>query len=877
MTESISIPFLLPPNWALTNINLLVGHHYKQPIPYVIPAGVSVELNTNYPCTISILNTDQATENVYWNVNGNLTVTAQVDSVVFVGCIFVDNSDGQYRVEFEINGSRAPLVHIRCGENNYKSDGVDENQSLVFIEGKYIQLLMPRQDLPFLNDFMRNDPELDTLNDFYNTIVDLFNDTTGTGFQRKYFGKCDLSHPSYVNIQAIHTNVLSLQQLFFDLSPRNSNLIMAISYLYVCYFEYSKSINLEHVWWYVLADLYQYTYFTPQEYLEEGFKNVRKDETLSDIINNLSTNKINQWAPLRRLIFITTFFFRVGHKKLMRDLFKSMVDKIYDKDFNIRDFDTLDEIVSLLDRYGIDVVYSCQVVGIKYLDRLLLQKIKYNTENTVNVFEFLVRPGVLSLDLVEGGDTSSNEAVLQFIKTPPLDIIGCHYTLMQSKGNEHKSTFTENVTQSFGHMRTGCYKLFFESGNSNSRYNSNSHYVVFDGTSIAPAIELTPIVHSNLLVEMFYLYGHMTEVEQLHKLVAIFVIDYYHNQYVLEVIRRDPNFNFRDSIYYSIEIQNVVKWDVMGTNEEGAIDPIEAAPLSLNQSVIIYHAEAEKLVSAFETSNTNVFTVTLQGLRCGGDDDADDAELALVAKIVKLCEYITASAPTLMYSSSIQDNLYLAYNTLSEEQRKNLEPIIAPFLPNTRSTSITILGFNRSNLLRAYEIDGFLRIVIFENANPSTRVLFRVLRNNQRIYNFETTTNGPVIASENSIQLLDDDTIHLNTENLQNRIIVANGSLNKPTTRDVLMQWKSARFELITIVNTPDLRPLTLVVAVAALIIIIIVLFKLLCMLCSGGARQQTVSPLPSSSPSSSSPPPPPPPLVSNPRRPRRVVVPPRA
>ncbi|AAZ38294.1 VEF-3 [Agrotis segetum nucleopolyhedrovirus A] len=841
MSESISIPYLLAPDWALTNINLLVNRHYKQPIPYVIPAGVSVDLNTNYPCTISVLNTNNATEHIYGNVNGDLTVTAQVDSVVFVSSIFVDNSDGQYRVAFEINGSRTPLVRVRCGQNNYKSGGIDENQSFVFIEGKYIQLLMPQQDLPFLNDFIQADPELNTLNDYYNTIVDLYNDTTGIGFQRKYFGKCDLSNAPYVNVHAITDNVLSLQRMFFNFTPRNFTLLHAISFLYNCYFENSKSVNLEFVWWHVLPDLYQYTYFTPQEYLEDGFKfqNGRKDEILSDMINNLSTNKINSWESMRRLIFITTFFFRVGHKKLMRDLFKAMTDKIYDENFNIRDFDTLGEIVCLLDGYGIDVVYSCQVVGVQYLDRLLLQKIKYNIENTVNVFEFLVRPGALSFNLVESGNASSNEAVLKFVKTPPLDIIGCHYTLIHNKSNKHKSTFAENTTQSLGHMQPGCYKLFFESGNSKSRHYSNSDYVVFDGTSITPAIELMPLVHSNLLVETFYLYG------QSDRLVAIFVIDYYHKQYVLEIIRPNPNTNFRDSIYYSIEIENVVKWDIMGTNEVDALGPFEA-PLSLNQSVIIYHAEWERLVSVFETSNTNVFTTTLQGLRFGDDD----TELALVSKIVNLCEHITAAAPTLMYSSSIQDNLFLAYNVLSEEQRQYLDSIIAPFLPNTRLTSITILGFNRSNLLRAHEIDGILKIVIFDNANPQTRVSFRVFRNNQRIYNFEAS-NRPVAAAEHFIELMTDDTIHLSTENLQNRIIVTNGSLNKPMTREVLMHWKSASFELITINTTPDLRPLALVAAVAVLIIIIVVIYKLLCLLCLSEARRQInkVSPTPPSTP----------------------------
>lgn len=796
MNAAVVMPFVDKPKWLDKTFNFLAVHHYKVPVPYVLKSGSTVELSSNYSCIICVLNNDRSTEQILENVIGDVTIEIAVDSVVFVNCIFADNSDAAFKVAYSIDGEYEALTHLICGQNN---DSVDELSSYVFVEGAKIQLLIPQIDLKYLNGLIEQDAGLSSLDNFYNDVIGLYNDISGIVFDRKYFAKADITGPggAFYGRYFMGQSSESMRSIYLTFSPLNWGALHEMAHSFDVHFVRGTSqVDLVEVWTNIFSDYYQFVRLTPEQYKTAGWMMGSNAQTmLRELVDLVHSNiAIEKWNLWQRLIYLTAFFYKVGHKKLLTALFDTMISQINNNVFHETRFAVIDLIISQCNAFNIDVVYVNQLLGVKNLDKLLLQTVKYNSENTVNVYGFLLKPGTNSFALTDFDYGLRGDVDLTFSETIPRDLIGAHYSLFNNKNVIHHSTFPSSTTrQRLYSLPVGCYKFFYETGNSTRRYQCNTDYIVYDGLSLKPSVDFLIMQQSLLLNEHFEFLGLS------YRKGATLDVDYINNKYIFDIINVRPHTSFNNVIYYSVEISNGPVWEVLGDNNIFGPKVLEA-PLHVGQTLTIYHREPFRIVSSFEIGDNeriNKFNVTEHGIV---RDNDNDAAKRLITKIINLCDYLSTERPFLTNSAFIQNTIYLAYQTLTQESQNDIYKTVAPFLPDTNVTSFTALGSNNANILRAREREGLLQIVTYDSNTPnqlySTYLLLRLLRDDKEIFSLVVNGTMPLWSSQHTIQLQENDIIYMQMQEIRNkRFIVIDGSLQTLETLAIQYQWKNNTFQ----------------------------------------------------------------------------------
>jgi hypothetical protein len=836
MTDYVTIPFLEAPSYIKPSNSYYALHHYKKPIPYLLKSGCTVEINTNHACSICVYNNNRLTEQVIFNVMGDERIQITQDSVVFINNILTNNKDETYRVTYSIEGEFEPLTHVIMGDNDYR-DGVDESSSFVFVEGTWIQLLVPQVDLEHLNGLIEEDIELNQLNDFYTNILNFYNDLTSTVFQRKYFAKADIGGGggAFYGRYTMGQTSNSMRAFFLTPSHFNWGCLHEIAHSFDAYFVNDLTqISLQEVWTNLFPDYYQYIHLSQDEYLNQGWTfEGKRNEILAKLKLQFGNVSIQNWDFREKLIFLKSFFYKVGHKKLFTDLFNMMRNKLNEGVFNEYTFKTMNLIMYLFNEYGMDVVHVNQLIGVENIDKILEQNIKYNQENSVYVFDFMMQSDVVDFVLTNSNFNIQQDVNLQFKNVHPPDLIGGHYTLIQNMDNIKRSTFTNDTHQLLTSLNGGCYKFFYNTGNSTQRYYCDNGYVLFDGLSLTPTLNIVPHTHSSMLNENFYFYG----LGDL--LAASLEINYLENTIHFDVKRNAPHLYFED-LYFSVNIENLAIFEFVGTHND--IDQsVYKFPIKMGQKIIIYHREINRLISAFNTiDNTNTFTITNQGIQHNNNNVTSQ----LINKIVNYCQLVSLEYPLLIESAYVQNEVYLAVVLLSQSQQNNLYPVIENFLPDTTVTAITAMDFRNRNLLRVNEQDGFLRIVTFNNREPNVNVAFQLLRNNKPIYSLHVAFDDWIFDTQEYYELRQNDIIYLEMNDIENkRFIVIDGELRQPPALRVCYRWDRDTFRDMNC--QPNCQPINTIIQLLVIIGVIFIIFLLIfiiCRLMSSSEKQTTAS-----------------------------------
>ncbi|AAZ38242.1 VEF-2 [Agrotis segetum nucleopolyhedrovirus A] len=836
----VAIPFVDKPTWVPYNENFLAVNHYKKPFPYLMKPGSSIQLSTNHPCTIHVLNDDRDTEQEQvLDVNNSETrINITKYSIVFINCIFVDNNDSALRVSYSIEGEHDPLVHIMCGQNTNYANGVDETLSLVFVEGDRIQLLVPRVDLPHLNDLIRDDPDLLTLNNFYNDVIGCYDELAGISFKRKYFAKADINGPgdAFYHTWYMGESYETMKSFYLTPSTLNWGALHEMAHSFDIYFARNTiQVSLQEVWTNIWPDYYQYTRLTTDEYEDKSWMlSPTREVSIGQLVEKFHTTTLHDWDHRERLLYLTAFFYKVGHKQLLTTMFDILIHKILDNKFRLSEFRVIDLIIDCCNKFNVDVCYVNKLVGVREINPVLLEEVKYNFDNAANVYEFLVRPGVLSMGLIDSDDSVQNDANLVFRESAPNDLIGAQYSLLKAENTIYNFTFTNSKTQLVPSLRAGCYKFISETGNSSQRYRFNSDYVVFNGVSMQPAVlNFEPIANSILLNDRFTFFG-LGDV-----IIAYLTVDYSKKLYSFDVVHDRAHAYFPDEIYFSVKIENSgetdVLWEVIGVDNNFKPQVYEA-PLKIGQTLVIYHREPPRLywnVNTF-TQTINRFYLTTYGL-VHEDNDINTA-LPLVWKILDVCQYLTLNYPQLITTSHlIQDHVYLAYRALPSADQSTIYAIISSFLPNTSVTSITAMGSRNQNVLRVTEQNGRLLIVTYESNTPNNThpiyLVLQLMRARQII--FSTVVYGDLPLRDSFTMFNYPNTtsyLWTMTEIENKRIVVIDGVLQQPRFEQILYKWQNNTFKSIESIEAlPPVQDILqslmlFVVGVTVLVIIIIII-----------------------------------------------------
>ncbi|AFL64930.1 vef [Mamestra brassicae multiple nucleopolyhedrovirus] len=832
---TIPIPVLKAPSYINSGNSYYALHHYKEPIPFLIKSGSVVKLSTNHQCTILVYNNNRLTERTIENMNSNTTLNIEVDSVVFINNMIVSNPDDKYRVTYSIDGDHEPLTRINMGNNEY-SDGVNETLSYVFVEGKWIQLLVPQTDLKHLNGMIANDKNLDELNDYYSSIIEFYNDLTSTDFVRKYFAKADNSGVggAYYGKYTMGESSPSMRRFYLTPSKFNWGCLHEIAHSFDAHFTSNYiHADIREVWTNIMPDYYQYLNYTEEEYLTRGWKyDGRRDAVLIEIKRIFDVIPFNKWSLRQRLVFLTSFFFKLGHKKLMSALFMDMRQQINNGTFDSCSFKTMERIMTMYDRNNMDIVHINRLVGINELDALLTLNIKHNMQNSVFVFDFMIRPSIVNFELIDSDLGIQRDVNLTFKNANPIDLIGAHYSLVKNTKNILESTFTNVTSQIFTNVRLGAYKFFYVTGNSTRRYYCDTEYVVFGETEPTRALTIMPLLKPVLYNETFNFRGlgdHLAGTLEIN----------YQNEYVyFTPISYDPHVYFPNDIYYSVNIKNHKLFEYFGVDND--IDTLEYKfPLVYGQEIVLYHREIGRLISAFNTTNrTNTFTITPMGVRQGDTNQSS----RIVEKILHFCLFVTERYPNLIASPYVQNEVYLSAFYLLPQDQNNLIPLIAHFLPDTQVTSMTLMGINYTNLVTINEKNGVLQLRTFNNNAPGLEVILNLVRNQGLIYNLLIDIDSIVEESEYTVALEANDVLHIVMNNMANtRFIVINGVLEQSNNTAVSYRWNNNTFNKISDDSNVNFIPTPLLWALGILFSIIIILLIIIIKITLPNAKETII------------------------------------
>ena len=794
MSETIAIPFQFKPDWVKQSDTFFAINHYKKPIPYVLKAGSIIRLSSNYSCTICLLNDDRNAERIVNNVLDEVTLDVEKDSVAFINTIFVDNSDGSLHVGYVIEGEHEPLVHVMCGSENAYPEGVDETQSLVFVEGRNIQLLVPQTDLAHLNALIKEDATLAPIDDFYTDVVEFYDDLTGIAFQRKYFARADINGPggAYYSRLYMGESSASMRSFYLRPTPLNWGCLHEISHSLDIYFRHnSEQVSLVEVWTNIFPDFYQYSKLTPAEYQASAWIMGSSQQTIwGNLIAKFHTVSVHDWDLRERLIYLVQFFYKVGHKRMLTIMYDYLARLIGSGEFILQEFQVIDLIIKISNDFNIDVVHINRLVKVNLSDDILYENVKCNFDGEPCVYEFLLKPNSLSWALIDSNESVRSEASLIFSTAIPQTMYGAQFIFMKNRNSFIAGTFSRQHSYRFPALVSGVYKFFHETGLSTRRYKCDVDYFVYDGGPIL--MNILRNIDSGLLNERFLFLGLGDA------LGAILDVDYANRKIVFDIKRQNPHTNFANQIYFSVSVEGVFNWEVLGANNESAPQVLETL-LQRRQTIIIYHSEhRNRLVSDFNTTQTNTFYVTDLGLtrRNSNVQPAD----RLASKIVNATDYITQTYPGLnATSASIRDYIYLAYRLLPPQQQNDLYDAVADFLPETNVTTISVLGSVHENFFRVRERQGYLLVQTFDDYKSFgphfTYVLFEMRRSHEIIFSLAVSGEEPRFATTQTIELLDNDIIHITTQGADDRmIVVINGELEQTDSKELQYRWKAGNF-----------------------------------------------------------------------------------
>nr|UVZ34924.1 VEF [Melanchra picta nucleopolyhedrovirus] len=832
MTDlTIPIPVLDAPSYINSGNLYYALHHYKEPIPFVIKAGSVVTLSTNHQCTILVYNNNRLTEETIENMTGETTLNIEVDSVVFVNNMIVSNPDDKYRVTYSIDGEYEPLTRIDMGNNEY-SEGVDENLSYVFVEGKWIQLLVPQIDLKHLNGMIANDKDLDELNDYYSSIIEFYNELTDTNFVRKYFAKADNNGAGggYYGKYTMGESNPSMRRFYLTPSKFNWGCLHEIAHSFDAYFTWNYAhADIREVWTNIMPDYYQYLNFTEEEYLTKSWKlDGQRDTLFMEIKALFGVVPFNEWYLRDRLVFLTSLFFKFGHKKLLTALFTEMRQQLTNGTFDSCSFKTMELIMTIFDRNNMDIVHINRLVGINELDPLVTLNIKYNMQNSVFVFDFMIKPNVVNFELIDSDLGIQRNVELTFKNANPTDLIGAHYSLVKNSKHTLESTFTNTTSQTFTNVSLGAYKFFYVTGNSTRRYYCDADYVVFGETEPTHALTITPLLKPVLYNEIFNIRGLGDH------LVAVLKINYQDEYVYFYPISDNPHVYFPNNVYYSINIKNHKFFEYFGRDNE--IDILEYKfPLVYGQEIVLYHREIGRLISSFHTTNpTNTFTITRMGVRQNNTNQST----RIVEKILQFCLFVTERYPNLIASPYVQNEVYLSTYYLLPQDQNNLIPQILDFLPDTQVTSITLMGTDYTNLVRINEKEGVLQLRTFDNSAPGVEIMVNLVRDQEPIYNLLIHADTVVKESEYLVALKYNDVLQIVMNNIANtRFIVINGLLEQSNDTAVFYRWINGTFDKISDKSSNDLLG-PLLWAMGILFFIVIVFLIIIIKIASPSKKQ---------------------------------------
>jgi len=359
-------------------------------------------------CTILVLNDDSQTESIHESIRGEFVVDILTISVVFVNCTFDDQS---IFIEYELNQDNVsmPLKHYK---SKIKVDEpIDENEHFVFVEGDQIQLLVPRQDLANLNMILKRDYTFDSLNDYYNDVINFFDNMTGVKFGRKYFAKADRSGRgmAYYGRFFMAQTASSLTDFFLTFGPGNWGCLHEISHSYDANFIGNIQFDFGEVWNNIFCDYYQYNRMSVEEYKTEGWLwNYGEKELVSLEIEELFENRVtlSEWNFRQKLVFISRMFYLVGHEVLMKDMFDTLIFNISNDLLDVgNDYKVIDKLVECCNRYNVDIVYLFQCVNVK-VDKFVVECVKNNMQSVPYVFEFNLKRSSTNTDLVSYYDNN---------------------------------------------------------------------------------------------------------------------------------------------------------------------------------------------------------------------------------------------------------------------------------------------------------------------------------------------------------------------------------------------------------------------------------------------------------------------------------------
>ncbi|AIZ48629.1 vef-1 [Agrotis segetum nucleopolyhedrovirus B] len=798
MSETIAIPFQFKPDWVDQSETFFAINHYKKPIPYVLKAGSVIRLSSNYSCTVCLLNNDNKTEQIVDNVLDEVFLEVEKDSVAFINTIFVDNSDGSLRVEYVIEGEHEPLVHVMCGSENAYPEGVDETQSLVFVEGRYIQLLVPHADLAHLNNHIKQDPTLAPIDDFYTDVVEFYDDLTGIAFQRKYFARADMNGGggAYYSRLFMGESSASMRSFFLRPTPLNWGCLHEISHSLDMHFAHNNAqVSLGEVWTNIFPDFYQYSRLTPSEYQASAWIMGSSQQAVwGNLIAKFHTSTVHDWNLRERLIYLVQFFYKVGHKRMLTIMYDHHARLIDSGEFILEEFRVIDLIIKISNDFNIDVVHINRLVKVNLLDDILYENVKCNFDGEPCVYEFLLKPNSISWALINSDESVRSDVSLIFSTEIPQTIYGAQFIFMKNKNSFIFATFSRQHTFRYPAVVAGVYKFFHETGLSTRRYKCDLDYFVHDGGPIF--INILRYNDSALLNDRFLFLG-LGNV-----LCATLDADYANRKIVFDIKRQDPHVYFANEIYFSVSVEGVFNWQVLGANNESAPQVLEAI-LQRRRIITIYHREfRNRLVSNFSLWRaTNSFYVTDLGLAVmNSDNDIDRVADRLASKIVNAIDYITQTYPGLnAVSPPIQDYIYLAYRLLPPQQRNDLYDTVADFLPETNVTTISVLGSGHENFFYVRERHGQLLVQTFDNYKSFgphfTYVSFEVRRSHEIIFSLAVSGEEPPFATTQTIELLDNDIMHITTQGADGRmIVVINGELEQTNSNELQYRWKAGKF-----------------------------------------------------------------------------------
>lgn len=144
------------PTW-LRNQGFTKGlDHDKQGLGVVLPKNETIEIrqvNTNFKgnVTLELLNEDRLEESATTIGSSWVTVTATTDSVPFVRTTYTSDPNPPI-VEYKVSDAAPALPTFNQGDNeaDFFKKWDETNASFGLIGNKYIQILVPKGDKPYL-------------------------------------------------------------------------------------------------------------------------------------------------------------------------------------------------------------------------------------------------------------------------------------------------------------------------------------------------------------------------------------------------------------------------------------------------------------------------------------------------------------------------------------------------------------------------------------------------------------------------------------------------------------------------------------------------------------------------------------------------------